>query len=217
MTWTHALVVGGSVGGFSLVARRWRKGMHESAFGRRGVWNMLRRASCFCGQCEISWWDFMHFWPLWVHWETEGFVWKLSDSCHQHALHQVDTYVWGWRTSPGHALAIQGGCLGVWFGGLVYVIWGMFAFFGLFQYLDQGSSTFFSCALAMSVIGLLFLRQCFIRLPHSTETSISGTSRKLPLCNLVSQYVYWRMSWRDVKTHAIVIRGFSRVGGDDVM
>jgi hypothetical protein len=24
--------------------------------------------------------------------EREGFVWKLSDSCHQHALHQVDTY-----------------------------------------------------------------------------------------------------------------------------
>jgi hypothetical protein len=23
-------------------------------------------------------------------------VGKLSDSCHQHALHQVDTYVWGW-------------------------------------------------------------------------------------------------------------------------
>ena len=28
-----------------------------------------------------------------VRWETEGFVWKLSDSRHQHALHQVDTYV----------------------------------------------------------------------------------------------------------------------------
>ena len=25
--------------------------------------------------------------------ETEGFVWKVSASCHQHALHQVDTYV----------------------------------------------------------------------------------------------------------------------------
>jgi hypothetical protein len=24
---------------------------------------------------------------------TEGLMWKLSDSCHQHALHQVDTYV----------------------------------------------------------------------------------------------------------------------------
>ena len=26
-------------------------------------------------------------------WETERFVWNLSDSCHQYALHQVDTYV----------------------------------------------------------------------------------------------------------------------------
>jgi hypothetical protein len=28
-----------------------------------------------------------------VRWEKEGFVWKLSDSCHRNALHQVDTYV----------------------------------------------------------------------------------------------------------------------------
>ncbi len=28
-----------------------------------------------------------------VRWETEGFVLKLSGACHQHALHQVDTYV----------------------------------------------------------------------------------------------------------------------------
>jgi surface protein len=31
-----------------------------------------------------------------VRWEIKGCVW--SDSCHQHALHQVDTYVWGWRS-----------------------------------------------------------------------------------------------------------------------
>ena len=49
-----------------------------------------------------------------------------------------------------------------------------------------GSSTFFSCALTVNVIGLLFLLQCFIRLPSSTETSVSGTSRKLPLCMQVS-------------------------------
>jgi hypothetical protein len=70
-----------------------------------------------------------------------------------------------------------------------------FAFYGLSQYCDhsdQGSSAFFSCALTVDVIGLLFLRQCFIRLPSSTETSISGMSRKLLICNLVSQYVYWR-------------------------
>jgi hypothetical protein len=57
----------------------------------------------------------------------------------------------------------------------------MFAFFGLFEYLDEGSSAFFSCALTVNVIGLLFLRQCLWGLPPSTETSISGTSRKLPL------------------------------------
>ena len=32
-----------------------------------------------------------------VRWETEGFVLKLCDSCHQHAWHQVDRYVWGRR------------------------------------------------------------------------------------------------------------------------
>ena len=49
-----------------------------------------------------------------------------------------------------------------------------------------GSSTFFSCALTVNVIGLLFLRQCFIRLPSSTETSSSGTSPQLPIWLIVS-------------------------------
>jgi hypothetical protein len=137
--------------------------------------------------------------------------WKLSDSCHQHALHQVDTYFWGWRNiRTCSALVIEGGSLGVWVSGVMYVVrrmfvldtkhsplpsgtiflyWIMFVFFGLSQYCDQGSSAFFSCALTVNVIGLLFLRQCFGVLPPSTQTSISGTSRKLPLCNLVSQYV----------------------------
>ena len=26
---------------------------------------------------------------------SEGFVWKLNDSCRQHALHEVDTYIQG--------------------------------------------------------------------------------------------------------------------------
>ncbi len=30
-----------------------------------------------------------------VRWETDGFVWKLSDSCQQHTLRQFDTYVRG--------------------------------------------------------------------------------------------------------------------------
>jgi hypothetical protein len=58
---------------------------------------------------------------------------------------------------------------------------------------DRGSSAFFSCALNVNVIGLLFLRQCLCMLTPSTETSISGTSRKLMICLTVSQYVYWRM------------------------
>jgi hypothetical protein len=33
-----------------------------------------------CCKCECAW-------------ETEGFVWKLSDSCQHPALHQIDTYV----------------------------------------------------------------------------------------------------------------------------
>ncbi len=54
--------------------------------------------------------------------------------------------------------------------------------------------------LTVNVIGLLFLQQCFIRLLSSKEPSISGTSRKWPICNLVSQYVYWRMTWRYVNS-----------------
>ncbi len=69
-----------------------------------------------------------------------------------------------------------------------------------FEYIDQGSSAFFSCALTVNVIGLLFLRQCFIVLHPSMETSVSGTSRKLPLCGRVSQYVYWRRTSRNVNS-----------------
>jgi hypothetical protein len=54
--------------------------------------------------------------------------------------------------------------------------------------------------LTVNVIGLLFLRQCFIRLPSSTETSISGTSPMSIQWIKVSQYVFWRMTWRDVNS-----------------
>ncbi len=92
-------------------------------------------------------------------------------SCHKHALHQIDTYVW--------------------FDGVMYLIWGMFAFYGLSHYFDQGSSACFPCALTVkNIICVLFLLQCFLLLSPSTETSISGTSPKLPLCEVVSQYVY---------------------------
>ena len=46
--------------------------------------------SCFLALMRfyvISKWDLMLLWPLWDF--LMGF--------HQHALHQVDTYVWGWR------------------------------------------------------------------------------------------------------------------------
>ncbi len=43
-------------------------------------------------------------------------------------------------TSLENALVIQEGLLGVWVGGVMYVIWRMFAFFVLSQYCDQGSS-----------------------------------------------------------------------------
>jgi hypothetical protein len=124
-----------------------------------------------------------------VRWETEGLVWKLSDSCHQHAWHQVDTCVFeGDVTWPEHALVMQGGR--VWVDGVMYVVWRMFAFFGLFEYFWSGFflKPFFSCTLTVNVIGLLFLRQCLHMLPSSTETSISGTSRKLPTWMAVSQY-----------------------------
>jgi hypothetical protein len=42
-------------------------------------------------------------------------------------------------------------------------------------------SAFLFCVLTVNVIGLIFLQQCFVGLLSSTETSISGTSRKLPL------------------------------------
>ncbi len=43
-----------------------------------------------------------------------------------------------YATSPEHTLVIQGGSLGVLVGGVMYVIWRMFAFFGLSQYFLTG-------------------------------------------------------------------------------
>jgi hypothetical protein len=59
---------------------------------------------------------------------------------------------------------------------------------GCHSILNQGSSAFFSCALTVNIFGLLFLRQRLPMLPPSMETSISGMSRKLPLCMIVSQF-----------------------------
>ncbi len=38
------------------------------------------------------------------------------------------------------------------------------------------------CALTVNLIGLLFLRQCLVGLPPSTETLIIGTSPQLLIC-----------------------------------
>ncbi len=87
------------------------------------------------------------------------------------------------------------------FGGVMYVVWGIFAFVGLSQYFDQGSSfCLLSNALILNVIGFLFLRQCLVLHPPSTETSVCGTFRKLPICMQVSQYVWCELmplyDWR---------------------
>ncbi len=58
-------------------------------------------------------------------------------------------------------------------------------------------------------------------LRSSTETSVSGTSPKLPLCKQVSEYVYFGERLEMTLTHAIVNGRFSRgcvwVVGDDVI
>ncbi len=80
--------------------------------------------------------------------------------------------------SSEHAFVIQGGSLG-----------GLGLWRNVCSLIRVFTSVFFSCALTVNVIGLIYLRQCFILLPPSTETSTSGTSRKLPLCLRVSQCV----------------------------
>ena len=76
-----------------------------------------------------------------------------------------------------------------------------------------------TCALTVNVIGLLLLWQCFLAVTSLTETSTSGTSRKLPRWKDVSQYVYWRATWRDVSSCYCDWRVQSGVwvGGDYVM
>jgi hypothetical protein len=66
---------------------------------------------------------------------------------------------------------------------------------GCDSFFDQGSSfCLLSNALTLNVIGLLFLRQRFILLPASTETSNSGMSRMSTIWILVSQFVGWKMT-----------------------
>ncbi len=109
---------------------------------------------------------------------------------------------WGWRNIASTCFLwlkdFHSGGLGWWSDGWsfknVCLFWAVSVFWSgffrlLFLHVDCECSRPF------------FLRQCLILLPPSTESSISGTSRKLPICEIVSQYVYWRMTWRDVNSY----------------
>ena len=55
---------------------------------------------CVCASCAVQRWGRMNVLFVVVVGEsasalgeTEGFVWKVADSCRQHACYQVDTYV----------------------------------------------------------------------------------------------------------------------------
>ncbi len=71
----------------------------------------------------------------WGGWEAEGFAWKWSDSCHQHAWHQADTYVWEDDvTWPEHAVGIEEWC---WWSDAcnlknVYLLWAVTVFWSGF-------------------------------------------------------------------------------------
>ena len=80
---------------------------------------------------------------------------------------------------------------GCWVGGVMYVIWRMcwpsLGCDGIVIGVGCSSAPFFPYALTVNVIGLFFLRQCLVLLPPSTETSVSGMSRKWPIWVPVSQ------------------------------
>ncbi len=110
---------------------------------------------CFVG----GGWMYVGWWLVKVRvcWKTEGFLWKLSDSCYQHALHEVDAYVWGWRNATRTCSCDSRRCtrgLG-WWRDVMYVICRMFAFFELWQCFDQGSSAFFACLLTGNRLSFL--------------------------------------------------------------
>jgi hypothetical protein len=135
------------------------------------LWNLSRFAAYFPYMVvaaqfshEISWWDVMLCWAI------TSFAYEIF------------MLLWFKEVHSGVGVS-----------GVIYVIRRMCGFFGLSQYFDQGYS------FRLPLLGVecernrpSFLRQCFMRLPPSTETSISGTSRKLQICLRVSLSMIWR-------------------------
>jgi hypothetical protein len=132
----------------------------------------VRRQKCFCGSCQIRV-TRMHYIKS-IRMFEDDVTCNVTCTSSINSIKEVHSGFLGWWSDVCN---LKNFCI-----------------FGLFEYFDQGSSASFSCALAVNVIGLLFLRQCFMLLLPSTETLIIGTSRKLPLCIIVSQYVWWRMT-----------------------
>ncbi len=109
--------------------------------------------SCFFGPLRALCMRLHACWAL-----MRFLVWFMSPTC----------ITWSWYvclrmalTTHEHVLVIQGRSLGVWVGGVIYVIWWMLAFF--------------SWALTLNVICLLFLPTVFVYSKVSTS-SICGYS-----------------------------------------
>jgi hypothetical protein len=116
---------------------------------------------------EISLWGFMLLGRYAISlWHCFAFCWIIDDETLCFLTSNVFENDWTW---PEHAVVIHGGSLG-----------------GLGK---NVLPFFFSCALTVNELSLLFLRQCFIRLQYSTETSVCGMSLKLRICRTVSQYI----------------------------
>ncbi len=94
----------------------------------------------------------------------------LSDSCHQHALHQVHAYIWGWRNVNMLLWSKEVNSR------FELVEWCM----QFEECLPSLGCAFFSCAFTVNVIGLLFLRfsyeiSCLLVLvPNTVESTLSG-------------------------------------------
>ncbi len=162
--------------------------------------------------------------------ETEGFVRKLSESCHQHALHQVATYVWRWRNVTGtcscDSRRLTRG-LGWWGDEISCFVshtrfheipWCDFSMRLTYEISFEISIFSYetSCTLTVHVIDFLFLRQCFIwlrKLVYHRFVAIRGTGVQhrlsLRLCQLafahvLLEHIVHRARWlRQLLSHAL--------------